>query len=151
MIQFLDHVNIVVDDLAAMVAFYESALDMAVTKRATISGPWIESVTGYEKVEADVAFVQAGEGTGIEMIQYREPVGQRIAGLAEPNLKGIRHIAFRVDDLDAAVNNVRAAGGRIMSEVQQVPAYQVDFADLTKRIVYCLDPEENLLELCEFK
>ena len=41
MIEQLDHVNLVVDDLEAMVHFYRDVLKMAVAKTATIRGEWI--------------------------------------------------------------------------------------------------------------
>jgi catechol 2,3-dioxygenase-like lactoylglutathione lyase family enzyme len=63
---------------------------------------------------------------------------------------GIRHIAFRVDDIDQTVARMKAAGVEFLSEIQQVPTDQVDFVGKQKRIVYCRDPEGNLLELCDF-
>ena len=59
--------------------------------------------------------------------------------------------AFRVSDIDGLVARLKAAGATLLSEVQQVPAVQVDYADVRKRLVYCLDPEGNLLELCAFE
>jgi hypothetical protein len=37
------------------------------------------------------------------------------------------------------------------SDIQDVPAAQVDYANLRKRILYCRDPEGSLLELCAFE
>ncbi len=36
-------------------------------------------------------------------------------------------------------------------DIQDVPQTQVDFADQQKRLLYCRDPEGNLLELCAFE
>jgi catechol 2,3-dioxygenase-like lactoylglutathione lyase family enzyme len=150
MIQHIDHVNLVVDDLQTMIAFYQDLLGLRLTRRATIAGPWIDAVTGLRDVEADVAFLEVPQGPGIELIEYRRPLGSRPADLGEPHTKGLRHIAFRVMDLDALAAALRAAGMALGSEIQQVPAAQVDFAHQHKRLVYCRDPEGNLLELCEF-
>jgi catechol 2,3-dioxygenase-like lactoylglutathione lyase family enzyme len=122
-----------------------------VTKRASISGRWIEALTGFEAVEADVAFLEAPTGAGIELIQYRTPEGSRPNGLSGPNTKGIRHIAFRVTEVDMMVASLKTADVELLSDIQQVSAAQVDYAEERKRIVYCRDPEDNLLELCEFK
>ena len=46
----------------------------------------------------------------------------------------------------AAMKVVRAC--ELFGEIQQVPATQVDYADVRKRLVYFRDPEGNLLELC---
>ena len=151
----VDHVNVVVDDLAAMTAFYRDVLGMTVTKQATISGDWIAAVTGYDRVEADVVYLaadpDAGSATGVELIRYRAPDGERPDGLGAPNTKGIRHIAFRMHDLDAAVSALRAAGADVLSAAQDVSAQQVDYAAQRKRIVYARDPEGNLLEFCDFQ
>jgi hypothetical protein len=50
-------------------------------KPASINGQWIEALTGFEKVEADVAYLDAPTGTGVELIQYRTPGGR---GLLSP-------------------------------------------------------------------
>ena len=150
MIQRIDHVNLVVENMPAMIAFYQDLLGLRPTKRATISGRWIQSVTGLPRVEADVVFLEAPHGPGIELIQYRSPAGLRPAGLGDPTTQGLRHIAFRVADLDALVAAMKGAGVEFGSEIQLVPSAQVDFADQRKRLVYCRDPEGNLLELCAF-
>ena len=108
-------------------------------------------MTGLVAVEADVAFLQPPSGPGIELLRYRTPEGQQPGGLGEPNTKGLRHIALRVQDLDGLVATLKAKGIPLQSEVQQVPAAQVDFAEQRKRLVYCRDPEGNLLELCAFE
>jgi len=153
MIERLDHVNLVVDDLEAVIAFYRDVLGLKLTKRATIRGHWIEAVTGLKDVEADVAFLEAapGAGAGIELIHYRRPEGPRPEALAAPNTKGIRHLALRVRDLAAYAERIEAAGAKLLSPVQLVPADQVDFAAARKRIAYLLDPEGNLVELCSFE
>ena len=151
MIERIDHVNLVVRDMQRMIAFYTNVLGMRVTKQAVISGPWIEAATGLSPVEADVAFVEASSGPGIELIQYRAPTGWRPADLGRPNVQGLRHIAFRVADLDQLVAALKAAGITMLSAVQQVSAAQVDYAQQRKRLVYCHDPEGNLLELCDYR
>jgi len=151
MIDRIDHVNLIVDDLPAMIAFYRDLLGLRLTKRTSIGGHWIEALTGFPKVEADVAYLEADRGAGIELIRYRTPQGERPDGLGCPNAKGIRHVALRVADLDAAVNCLTEAAVEFLSTPQQVATDQVDYAGQRKRIVYCRDPEGNLLELCAFE
>ena len=151
MIQRLDHVNLVVRDLPAITAFYRDVLGLRVTRQVTVRGDWIQAVTGLENVEADVVYLEADPGAGIELIRYRAPQGAHPPGLGEPNTLGIRHVAFRVADLDAVVASLKAAGAELLSEIQEVPTAQVDFEGHGKRIVYCRDPEGNLLELCVYE
>ena len=150
MLERIDHVNLVVDDLSAMTAFYRDVLGLRLGRQISIGGDWIESVTGLENAAADVVYLEADSGPGVELIRYRTPEGTRPARLEQPNTKGIRHVAFRVTDLDGLIASLKAARLTPLSEVQQVPTVQVDFAGAQKRIVYCLDPEGNLLEFCSF-
>lgn len=152
MIERIDHVNLVVADLPTMTAFYRDVLGLRLTRQVTISGPWIDAVTGLAQAAADVAFVEMPAGPSIELLCYRAPAGVRPPQQSAPNAQGIRHFAFRVSDIDGLVARLKAAGVKLLSDVQQVPSAQVDFAgNQRKRLVYFLDPEGNLLELCAFE
>lgn len=151
MIERIDHINIVVDDMQKMVAFYTNALGMRQTRQAVIAGQWIEAVTGLSPVEAEVVFLEAGGETRIELLRYRKPEGSaRLPGLDRPNVQGYRHIALRVTDIDQVVASIEAAGIKMLGAIQQVPDAQVEYGDQKKHLVYCRDPEGNLLELCAF-
>jgi len=152
MLEQIDHVNLVVDDLPAMVAFYRDVLGLTVTKEVTISGGWIEQVVGLRDVVADVVYLQCAAGPRVELIKYHQPVCDRPADVERPNAPGLRHLAFRVDDIDATVAALRAAAVRFFSDVFRVPDTQVTYAGgVRKRLVYFQDPEGNLLELCEYR
>ncbi len=151
MIEQIDHVNLVVEDMPAMTAFYRDLLGMRQTKDLTISGDWIDEVTGLKSVEADVVYLEAESGMRLELNHYRNPHGTRPADLDKPNTKGLRHFAFRVADVDWIVAVLKKAGIELLSPVKKVPATQVSYGDMQKRIVYCRDPEGNLLEWCDYK
>src|SRR3954468_8840866 len=149
----IDHVNIVVTDLDRMVTFYRDALGLRETKRVTITGAWVAATVGLPQVHADVVYLDFPSGPRIELIRYNQPGGEELTGTDRPNAAGLRHIAFRVDDIDDAVTRLRGAGVTFLSDgVQQVPDTQVTYAGgIRKRLIYFLDPERNLLELCEYK
>src|SRR5438067_5194217 len=147
----IDHVNLVVQDLERMGAFYRNALDLKETKRVTITGGWVATTVGLPEVHADVVYLELEAGPRVELIRYNRPAADRPAGVDQPNAPGLRHIAFRVDDIDAAVARLRAAGVKFFSDIQQVPDTQVTYAGgIRKRLIYFADPEGNLLELCEY-
>jgi glyoxylase I family protein len=148
MLQHIDHVNIVVDDMPRMIVFYRDRLGLRLTREATIRGAWIDAVTGLRDVEADVAFLELPVGPSIELLHYCSPKGAQPEGLGSPNTQGFRHIAFRVEAIDPLAASLRAAGVDFLSDVQQVPTSQVDYAATRKRLLYCRDPEGNLLEFC---
>jgi catechol 2,3-dioxygenase-like lactoylglutathione lyase family enzyme len=152
MLSTIDHINLVVTDLERMVEFYSSTLDLTVTKRVTISGRWIDETVGLKDVLADVVYLDLPSGPRIELLRYHKPIGDIPIGLDRPNTGGLRHMAFKVDDIDVAVENLKRAGVRFVSDIQAVPSTQVTYAGgVRKRLVYFHDPEGNILELCEYK
>jgi catechol 2,3-dioxygenase-like lactoylglutathione lyase family enzyme len=148
----IDHINIVVEDLEKMIAFYRDALGLSLTRRVTISGQWIGAVVGLGDVNAEVVYLDFPQGPRIELIRYNAPITGRPAGVDKPNAPGLRHMAFKVDDINILVARLQQAGVRFFSDVQSVPQSQVTYAGgVRKRLVYFQDPEGNLLELCEYK
>jgi len=148
----IDHINLVVEDLDAMTRFYSDILGLKVTKRVTISGEWIGKTVGLGDVHADVVYLDFAAGPRIELIRYNRPTLHRPPNVDLPNAPGIRHLAFTVDDIDAAAARLHLAGVKLFSGVQTVPDSQVTYAGgVRKRLVYFQDPEGNLLELCEYK
>lgn len=148
----IDHVNIVVNDLNSMTAFYRDALGFEVTKEVTISGEWVESVVGLEGVVAEVVYLAPPSGPRVELIRYVSPEGHCPPDLGRSNTRCLRHIAFQVEEIDAAVARLKSVAVRLLSEVQRVPNSQVTYSGgVCKQLVYFHDPEGNLLELCEYK
>src|SRR4051812_14441264 len=113
----IDHVNLVVEDLDRMIAFYTRALCLNLTKRATIRGEWIAAVVGLSDVDADVAYLDLPQGPRIELIRYNRPAAPRPQGVGRANTPGLRHLAFKVDDIDAAAAKLRSAGVELFSDV----------------------------------
>jgi len=152
MLESIDHVNIVVADLARMSDFYCRALGLRETKRVTIRGAWIDQTVGLRDVTAECVYLDLPSGPRVELLRYANPPAPRPGELGTSNTPGLRHMAFRVDDIDAAVARLREANVRFFSGVQDVPTSQVTYAGgVRKRLVYFHDPEGNLLELCAYK
>ncbi len=55
-IKRLDHVSVVVDDLAAAIAFF-TALGMTLEGEMPIEGPWVDRVNGLESVQVDIVMM----------------------------------------------------------------------------------------------
>ena len=152
MLSSIDHVNVVVTDLPRMLAFYRDVLGLTVTKQVTISGEWIGKTVGLDDVRAEVVYLDLPEGPRIELLRYISPDAVHAPGVDRPNALGLRHLAFRVDDIDAVMERLRTAGVEFFSDVQTVPDSQVTYAGgVRKRLVYFRDPEGNILELCEYR
>jgi glyoxylase I family protein len=146
----VDHINLVVNDLEGCIGFYRDLLGMRVTMRARLKGEWIERVVGIGGVEADCVYLQPAQGPRLELLRYISPAGLAPAGLDLPNTRGLRHIAFRVEDLDAIYDSLITAGVKFAGPPVEVPLETVTRISGRKRLCYFHDPEGVLLEFCEY-
>ena len=75
------------------------------------------------------------------LVKFHSPSVRGGDGHAPANTLGIRHVAFAVDDIDAAVATVRARGGELVGEVE-------NYEDIY-RLCYVRGPEGIIVELAE--
>ena len=108
MIQRMDHVGIVVDDLAAATEFFVE-LGLELQGDVPVEGGWVDRVVGLEGVRAEIAMVETPDGRGrLELTKFHTPSNQGGDRHAPANTPGIRHVAFAVEDIDAVVARLRA-------------------------------------------
>jgi catechol 2,3-dioxygenase-like lactoylglutathione lyase family enzyme len=151
MVEAVDHINLVVRDLERSVKFYTEVLGMRETKRAILRGEWIERIVGLAGVEAKVAYVVAPAGEPrLELLEYRSPSGDSFQAHSRPNTVGLRHVAFRVRSMEAALARLRDHGVPPLGEPTRVPGGIVKHDAGEKCLVYFLDPDGVLLELAEY-
>lgn len=113
----MEHVGIVVDDLAAAIEFFVE-LGLVLQGRGPVEGRWVDRIVGLEGVRADIAMMQTPDGHGgLELVEFHSPPSQADNRPAPANTPGIRHIAFAVKDIDAVVARLRARGGELVGEV----------------------------------
>jgi catechol 2,3-dioxygenase-like lactoylglutathione lyase family enzyme len=152
MIRAVDHINIVVTDLERSVRFYTELLGFRKTREANLEGEWIDRIVGLRGVKARAVFIVAPAGEPrIELLAYETPAGEAFAENSRANTIGLRHIAFRVDDMVATVGRLRAAGVTVFSDPVRVPTGVVQHDAGDKTLVYFLDPDGVILELAEYK
>jgi catechol 2,3-dioxygenase-like lactoylglutathione lyase family enzyme len=140
-VQRMDHVGVVVDDLEAATAFFVE-LGFQLQGRGQVEGEWAGRIIGLEDVQTELAMLEAPDGGGrLELIKFHSPPSQDGNAGAPANARGIRHLSFRVDDVDAAVAGVRAHGAELVGEV-------VRYGDAF-RLCYVRGPEGIIVELAE--
>ncbi|MCW3063551.1 MAG: Glyoxalase/bleomycin resistance protein/dioxygenase, partial [Solirubrobacterales bacterium] len=72
-VQRLEHIGIVVDDLAAATAFF-AALGLELEGEASVEGGSVDRINGLEGVRADVVMLRTPDGNGkVELAKYRSP------------------------------------------------------------------------------
>ncbi|MCA9411216.1 MAG: VOC family protein [Candidatus Omnitrophica bacterium] len=147
----VDHINIVVKDLERSVRFYTEVLGLLEKKRAHLEGDWIERIVGLSGVSADVAYVEAvGGAPRIELLQYLSPKGESLPQCSKPNTTGLRHIAFRVEDIHSMAKRIEQGGGKLFGPPVSVPNTVIRHDDGQKILCYFLDPDGVLLELAQY-
>jgi catechol 2,3-dioxygenase-like lactoylglutathione lyase family enzyme len=140
-IQRMDHVGVVVDDLAAATEFFVE-LGLELLGEAPVEGRWVDRIVGLDGVRAQIVMLQTPDGHGrLELTKFHTPTGQGGARHAPPNTLGIRHVAFAVEDIDAIVAGLRARGAELVGELER---YEDSY-----RLCYVRGPEGMIVELAE--
>ena len=98
----VDHIGIAVKSIAESLKVYEAM---------GLKSVGVEEVA-EQKVR--VAFIPIGE-TEIELLESTAPDGP-VAKYIEKNGEGIQHLALRVDNLEAALAELKAQGVRLIDE-----------------------------------
>ena len=141
-IKRLDHVSVVVDDLAPAIAFF-TALGMTLDGKATVEGPWVDRVNGIEGVQVDIVMMRTPDCHGrLELTNFRNP--QLVAlepAIAPPNALGLRSVMFTVESVDDTVARLRATGAELVGEVAQ---YEDKY-----RLCYVRGPAGIIVSLAE--
>jgi catechol 2,3-dioxygenase-like lactoylglutathione lyase family enzyme len=117
-VQRLEHIGIVVDDLAAATAFF-AALGLELEGETSVQGGSVDRINGLQGVRADIVIMRTPDGNGkVELARYRSPSYEGEHGPAPANAPGIRHILFVVDEIEASLADLRAHGAELVGELE---------------------------------
>jgi catechol 2,3-dioxygenase-like lactoylglutathione lyase family enzyme len=140
-VQRMDHVGVVVDDLADATAFFV-ALGLELQGEMPVEGDVVDRVVGLKGVRTDVAFMRTPDGHGhLELIKFQAPPGPGGGEPAPANTPGLRHLAFAVEDIDAVLARLRARGAGLVGELER---YEDSY-----RLCYIRGPAGIIVELAE--
>lgn len=141
-IQRMDNVGIVVDDLAAVSAFFLE-LGLELEGEASVEGAEVDRLVALEGVKCDMAVVRTPDGQGrLELMKFHAPAGTTIESNAAPvNTPGIRRIMFRVEGIGDVLARLRARGAELIGEL-------VQYGD-SYRLCYVRGPEGIIVALAE--
>lgn len=138
-----DHTGITVADLDRALAFWHGVLGFEIIRRARLSGRYAAGVTGVEGAEIDLAVLEA-PGHRIELLQYNAPADRTRVSPRACDV-GSQHVAFQIDDMDAALEAVAAAGWHPAGVPQVAP----DGARAGSQVAYVRDPDGTTIELIQ--
>jgi methylmalonyl-CoA/ethylmalonyl-CoA epimerase len=103
MLTLIDHVGVAVESIDETLAIYRDALGMPLVHRETVTEQGV-----------DAALLDVGD-CHVELLQPLGPdtaVGKFLARRGP----GLHHVAYRVEDIDATLQQLTAAGMRLIDE-----------------------------------
>ena len=111
----IDHIGIAVKSLAAAVKVYQEAIGL--------------EIAGYDQVDDQgvrVAMLSIGESR-IELLEPTVP-SSPIEKFMSKRGEGIHHIAVSVDDIEAAIERLKASGARLIDSTPRRGAHNTRVA-----------------------
>ncbi len=129
----VDHIGVAVKSIDEAAKFWEEIMGLKIVARETV-----------EEQKVTTAFIPCGDSE-VELLEATCE-DSPIAKFIEKNREGIQHIAFRVEDIDAALAELKEKGVRLIDETARKGAGGA-------RIAFVHPKATNgiLLELCERK
>ncbi len=131
MIKKVDHIGIAVKDLAATLKLYEGMLGLKAVETEVV-----------EEQKVKVAFLPTGDSE-VELLESTSPDGP-IAKYIAKNGEGIQHLAFRVENLEQRLAELKEKGVRLIDEKPRHGAGGARIAFLHPKSTFGV-----LIELCE--
>ena len=127
----IDHLGIAVNSIDEGKNFWSDVLGLAFEGEETV-----------EAQKVTTAFFPVGESE-VELLESTAPDGP-VAKYIEKRGQGIQHVAFRVENIDAALEELKAKGIRLIDEKPRMGAGGAKIAFLHPKATNGV-----LVELCE--
>ncbi len=131
MVGKVDHIGIAVKNLDEALKFYEDVLGIKCVATETV-----------EEQKVKVAFLPVGD-TEVELLESTTDDGP-VAKFIEKKGEGIQHIAYKVDDIEKALEELKEKGIRLIDEKPRYGAGGAKIAFLHPKSTFGV-----LIELCE--
>ena len=103
----IDHIGVAVSSIEESIGLYTQAFEMAEQHRETVEEQGVKAV-----------LLEVGEGH-VELIEPLSP-DSGVAKFIERNGEGMHHVAYQTDDIEAALDKVKAAGLRLIDEQPRI-------------------------------
>ena len=103
----IDHIGVAVEDLDAAIALYAESFEMELVHRETVDSQGVEAV-----------LLDVGDGH----VELLRPLGSdtAVGKFVAKSGPGLHHVAYAVDDIDATLSRLTAAGIRLIDAEPRV-------------------------------
>ena len=139
-----NHTSFTVSDLERSVAFFRDALGFEVTSKAPRNPDVVSAITGIPGTEMLIAYVR-GPGHSLELIQYLGPKEGRGRVRSLPCDVGFAHVAYDVDDIDAAIEAAADHHVHVIGEVAVID----QGPNAGGKVAYLRDPDGVTIEFIQ--
>ncbi|UFU00713.1 VOC family protein [Radiobacillus kanasensis] len=131
----LDHIGIAVRQLDDSIQFYVDVLG------GTLIDRYRSEAIG---VESEIAIIDI-QGHRTELLCPTNNTTSPIARFIKQKGKGVHHVAFRVDDLPQAIEELKRKGIRVLENSQRTNKHG-------RRLIYLnpADTEATIIEYCDY-
>lgn len=103
----INHIAVVVEDVNTALHFWQTALGLP-----------LHHLEHNEGEEVDIAFLPVGEGEVELIAPFTETSG--VAKYLAKKGAGLHHLCIEVDDIDAAMTQIKAAGAEMITDAPKV-------------------------------
>jgi catechol 2,3-dioxygenase-like lactoylglutathione lyase family enzyme len=140
-IKRIDHISIVVNDLAAAKEFFID-FGFTIQGEAEEQSELLDKVTGIKNSKSQIVFLQAPNGQiNLELAKFLRPAGKSAVQDNFIYSHGIQHLAFVVEKIEDIVTSMKQKGYEVF-----VDTY--NYKDVYK-LCYFRGPEGIIIELAE--
>ena len=138
-IQRFTHIGICVSDLERSLRFYRDLLGFTWEHELDIAGEPVDQLLRLRGAQLHAVYLTR-DGVRIELLHFASPPApprrERVM-----NELGLTHLSFRVADLRATIDGLRAAGERVLDDTV------LDFPEFQSGACFVVDPDGQLIEL----
>jgi glyoxylase I family protein len=120
MINGVFHTGIIVSDIDLLVPFLCDVFEMEVTARLdTQTGPEVPMIMGLPDAQVNIVMLEKA-GHTLELLQIVQPKPEPIYPETPFGKVGHAHLAFEVDDIQAAYDRMKEKGVTILTPIQDI-------------------------------
>ncbi|HYC01148.1 MAG TPA: VOC family protein [Candidatus Limnocylindrales bacterium] len=136
------HLGICVTSLAASIPFYRDLLGFRTLTKVDVKGADADRLLRLKDVDQTTVFLER-DGVRLALFEYRHPAPATRHQPRSMDEVGMAALMLRVDDLDATLAAMRAAGVNVLEDTL------TDYPEFRSRLVFVTDPDATLIELVQ--